>query len=514
MAASAITAPLMAQQVDAQRLDVQMEKARKALEEMPNWQGQLDQAGRLLKDFRLDDPQLKFSLDEAGAELSRARGLLDELGSGLSFKLDSALAAVGTTLAPGFAFAPQQSSVERAREAAERAQEAQERAREAVDRIRETEDRNNEWYRDGYSLIDDHRYEKAIDRFDRVIGAKWPRADGAYYWKAYALNKLGKSDEALAALAEIPKQFPQSRWINDANALRVEIQQAKGQNVSPESQSDEDMRLLAINALMNSEPERAIPLLEKVINDPKNPLSIKGKALFVLAQSRSEKGHQIVAQYAKNGSNPDLQLRAVSYIGTYRSKDSQQILADVYASVSDPAVKRAVLRSMMVSRDTPHLFAAAKSESNADLRRDAIRQLGNLQAVNELSQLYASETNTELKGIIIDAIFVGRGTDKLIELAKGEKDATLRLSAIRRLGTMGRDERIPDALVAMYRSESDKTVKIQIAQALWHAQACKQLVDINRAEKDVELKTEGVRRLGQMKGCKEATDYLMEIINK
>ena len=75
--------------------------------------------------------------------------------------------------------------------------------------------------------------------------------------------------------AEIPKQFPQSRWINDAKALQVEIQQASGTAVSPESQSDEDLKLLAINSLMNSEPDRAIPLLEKVVNDPKNNLGIK-----------------------------------------------------------------------------------------------------------------------------------------------------------------------------------------------------------------------------------------------
>ena len=149
----------------------------------------------------------------------------------------------------------------------------------------------------------------------------------------------------LAALAEIPKQFPQSRWINDAKALQVEIQQAKGAGgASPESQSDEDLKVLAINALMNSEPERAIPLLEKVINDPKNTLGIKGRALFVLSQVRSDKAREIVAQYAKGGSNPDLQIRAVGYLGAFRSKESQQTLADVYAANTDIAVRRAVLR--------------------------------------------------------------------------------------------------------------------------------------------------------------------------
>jgi TolA-binding protein len=52
-----------------------------------------------------------------------------------------------------------------------------------------------------------------------VIEAKVNNVEGAYYFKGYCLNKLGKRDEALAALAEIGKQFPQSKWLNDANML-------------------------------------------------------------------------------------------------------------------------------------------------------------------------------------------------------------------------------------------------------------------------------------------------------
>src|SRR6202011_1301078 len=83
-------------------------------------------------------------------------------------------------------------------------------------------------YESGKSALDNHYYEKAVSIFDKVIDSKnaSSRADGAYYWKAYALNKLGKRDEALAALAELQKQFPQSRWLTDAKALQIEVQQA------------------------------------------------------------------------------------------------------------------------------------------------------------------------------------------------------------------------------------------------------------------------------------------------
>ena len=53
-------------------------------------------------------------------------------------------------------------------------------------------------YSSGLSLLMQHQYENAITRFDRVISAKSSHSDGALYYKAWALSKLGRSDEAVA----------------------------------------------------------------------------------------------------------------------------------------------------------------------------------------------------------------------------------------------------------------------------------------------------------------------------
>jgi tetratricopeptide (TPR) repeat protein len=309
-------------------------------------------------------------------------------------------------------------------------------------------------YEAGKSALDNYSYEKAIEKFDKVISGKNPssRADGAYYWKAYALNKLGKRDEALAALAELAKQFPQSGWLNDAKALQAEVQQAKGQPVSPENQADEDLKLYAINALINSDADRAVPLLEGLLSNPKMSPRLKERALFVLAQSRSDKAHEIVGHYAKGGSNPDLQLTAVRYLGSYRSKESRQLLSEVYGSVNDVNVKRAVLRSFENSRDIEHLTAIAKSEQNVDLRREAIRQLGNI-----------------------------------------------------------RDDQTVANLVSIYGAESDREGKREILNSLRSQGAAKQIIECARKESDSELKKDAVRMLSEMRS-KEATDFLMEIL--
>ena len=56
----------------------------------------------------------------------------------------------------------------------------------------------------------------------------------------------------------------------------------------------------------------------------------------------------------------------------------------------------------------------------------------------ELNELYQTETSVEVKKRILQAMFIGNQSDKLIELAKSEKDAELRKTAIRNLGLMKR----------------------------------------------------------------------------
>ena len=87
----------------------------------------------------------------------------------------------------------------------------------------------------------------------------------------------------MAAIADLKKRFPQSRWQKDASALEIEVRQGSGQPARPEAQNDQELRMLAIQSLMNSDPERAMPLLEKVLQGSASPKE-KSKAMFVLAQ--------------------------------------------------------------------------------------------------------------------------------------------------------------------------------------------------------------------------------------
>ncbi len=291
-------------------------------------------------------------------------------------------------------------------------------------------------YRQAMRALESREWAQAAERFSEAASEGGPRTEGALYWKAYALNKLGQRGEAQAALEELRKSYPSSRWLNDAKALEVEIRQAAGRPVSPETEPDEDLKLLALNALVQSDPERAAPILEKFLKGPYSP-KLKERALFVLSQSGSPKSMSMLAAAAREG-NPELQMKAIHYLGIMGKKENRQLLAEIYASSSDTAVKREILRSFLAAGDWERLAALAKDEKVPELRAEAIRQLGMMgpRTGETLASLYASDSDAAVRREILNALFVQGNARALIDAARKETDPNLKREAVKRLSQM------------------------------------------------------------------------------
>ena len=364
-------------------------------------------------------------------------------------------------------------------------------------------------YEEARQLIDSGRYERALEALERVVGAtESSRADAALYWKSYAQWKLDQRADALATLADMRKRFPQSRWAKDAQALDVEIRQASGQSVPPE-QANEELKLLALRGLMSSDPDRAIPMIEQLLAGS-NTVRVKENALFVLSQSRSARAREIIAGAAKGSVNPDLQLRAIRYIGAMGGPESRQVLDDAYRATTDMAVKRAIIRGFVSAGDRQRLLALAKSESSPELRSEAVRSLTGMNAASELDELYQRESSAEVKTQIIRGMMSSGNINSLTRLATSEKDPALRRSAIHNLAAMG-SAKTGDTLRSIYTSDSNVEVRAVVIDALSNQQNATVLVALARAEKDATLKRRIVERLSAMKS-KEATDYMLELL--
>jgi hypothetical protein len=389
--------------------------------------------------------------------------------------------------------------------------EAREREQDKKDAEQDRIDHMQDLYDSGREALDDGQFSQAAKKFIELSQMKGPQTDAALYWLAYADNKLGQRDRALSTIAELKKSFPQSRWNKDAAALEIEIRQSSGAKPNPEAVGDEELKLLALQGIMNSDPQKAVPLVEKVLNGPSSP-AVKSKALFVLAQSGSPQAMEILGKVALGQSNPELQRKAVEYLGIFGEERAGKTLAEVYTSTSDVSIKRAVLKSYMLAGDKQSLFNAAKNEKNDDLKREAIKQLGLVSGESELEQLYHAENSTDVRREILQAFFLAGDAKRLVQAAESERDPELRRAAIKNLGLVGGSD-ASNALQTIYAKESDNSLKEEVLNAYFLEGNSQALVAIARGEKDPVLRKKAVEKLSLI-GDKTATDYMMEILQK
>lgn len=422
---------------------------------------------------------------------------------------------------------------------------------------------SNADYQRGRSALDRGDFEEAVSAFEAAASDE-AVADAAIYWQAYAQKELGNTADALELIAQLERSYPQSRWVDDARALAVSI---RGPSAAT-STDDEELKLVALNGLLQVDAEEAIPLLEEFMKGS-HSTRLKERALFVAAQSGSDRAHTLLATMARDNSEPELQRKAIRYLGVHNSERSLALLAELYGSVEGEDARAAVLRSFMIAGDKTRLLEVARTEENQELRARAIRLLGTMDAPDEIWTLYQNEASVEVKKKMLQAFMVGDHEQRLLSVARntseneelrgaairllGTMDATdtlwplysevgsvelkkkvlhglfisddaehiasvardtselqeLRLAAVHDLGVM--DENGLPYLEEMYPTETSMEIKERILHAFFLQDAVAQLIDVARTESDIELKKKAVHWLS-LTDAPEAKAFMLEIL--
>jgi hypothetical protein len=368
-------------------------------------------------------------------------------------------------------------------------------------------------YSEGTRAINDGRWAEAAAIFKKIVQQRGARTEASLYWMAYAENKQGRPANALETCAELRRAYPQGQWINECGALEIEIRGKSGDPVPPQAEQDEDLKLLALNSLMQQDEARALPAIQQIL-DGERPERLKDRALFVLAQDQSPQAQQLLGQIARGQKDPALQKKAVQMLAVTQGKQAANVLGDIYRQSSDEQVKKAIIQAYMITGSSDQLEQAARHEANAELAKSAVNELGALGATSQLLTLYQETSSNETKAAIINSLVAAgqRGSDALGKIASTERDPELRRKAIRNLGITGGVSAAP-MLVETYKRNSDLETRKAVVEALFLAHDSHDLVELARSEKDPELKQKIVQQLGLIHD-KEATDYMLELLNK
>jgi tetratricopeptide (TPR) repeat protein len=239
--------------------------------------------------------------------------------------------------------------------------------------------RELELYGKGTTALDQARYEKALQAFAEASALKGARADSALYWKAFSEYKVDALRAALESLKQMQKNFPDSRWLEQALALELEVKGAMGKPVSPAATPDEELKLLALNGLLNTDAEQALPMLEKMING-QQPLLLKKRALFVVSQSKSPKAREILTSVAKGSSDPDLQFEALRYLQMLGGAADKKLLSDIYFASNDRDMKGRLVDALFIQGDARALVDMARKETDPAMRKRIVERLSRMKS--------------------------------------------------------------------------------------------------------------------------------------
>jgi hypothetical protein len=370
-------------------------------------------------------------------------------------------------------------------------------------------------YDEGQKALREQNWMEAAEQFEQAAKADKEQADAAMYWQAYALYKAGRSKEAERELRRLERKFPESSWLKEAQALRIEyqdpdrsIEQVAGTGNG--AGMDDELRLFALVQLMDRDPDRALPMVLDLARNAESP-SVRQDALFVLAVNDSPHAKEALMEIVRNSDDPEMQENAIHMLGTMDATEELQLL---YGTLENRDAKVAVIHAFAIADDSSMLKQVLEQETDPELREAAIHGVainGDEESMQLLESLYVSAASTEEKAMILQAMAIGDDTAAIFRVLQLEEDSELRSAAIQSLA-ISDGEDVKDYLVELYpgASRQEKTAVIHSMMIMDDPDG---LISLMKQEDDPELKREMMQMLATM-DSEEADDYLFEMLEK
>jgi HEAT repeat protein len=360
-----------------------------------------------------------------------------------------------------------------------------------------TDKASNQLYWDGQASLKKGDWSQALKHFqdlEKLMRQKEPQsADAALYWEAYTLVQAKRTAEAKTTIDRLHREFPQSRWGKDADALVRESRPSNVQ-VNPGTSDDEELADIAVEGLMNAPPERALPLLKKVLQS-NHSQKTKKRALFVLSQLGTDPALDVVIDTAKTSNDPELRAEAIRMLGVSGEDRAINRLREIYANSKDAHEKRQIIEAWLVADRKDLVLASAKNEPDPAVRRKAIETLGAMDGSDELKQLFDVTQDPDNRREIVQALGVAGNTGALTAIAGDAKlPEDLRVQALQSLGVAGAG----DELVRLYTQANTPKLRDAALQGLLVAGDSDSVLELYKEAKTSEEKKALLRTLTTM----------------
>lgn len=435
------------------------------------------------------------------------------------------------------------------------------------------QDPGDSLYRAARAALNDGQYQRAATQFQQ-LWERHPRsayAGDAMYWAAFARYRAGGPSNLRTALSGLGRQaerYPEARTRREAELLATRIRgglarlgdaeaaesvavraapvppapgapgappaaalapSAPGASGRPQAcpaDEDAELRLAALNALLQMDSDRALPILRDVLQR-RDPCSVglRRKGVFLVSQKRGPDTEDILLASARGDPDAEVRAQAVFWLSQVPTERAVVALDSILLGAADHEVQEKaifalsqhrgerageILRRYIERRDAPD-----------DLKAKAIFWLGQHGAPQNqafLRDIYPRLTSAELKERVLFAVSQRRGEENqrwLLDRAlAADEPLELRKKA---LFWAGQQRAVPVSdLVRLYDTMTDRDMKDQLIfvySQRREPEAVDKLMAIAENDPDRELRRKAIFWLSQSKDPRVA-ELLLRIINR
>ena len=431
----------------------------------------------------------------------------------------------------------------------------------------QTQDPSDTLYRRARQALNAGEYSRAADLF-RDLRSRYPRSSYAadsYYYQAYALYKRNTTDSfrrASELLKEQEEKFPRASTRGDARSLETRIQgelarrgdresaervASIAESVAPPQppqpaqppqprqapsprpvrcDDEDDVQAQALNALMQMDGDRALPILQRVLGRrDAGSECLRRKAVFIVSQIDSREVESILLNAARTDPDTEVRLQAVFWLSQVDSEAAVTALDSILTRETNREVQEKAIFALSQHDSRAARLAlqrfADRTDIPAELRHNAVFWIGqtdDAESAAFLRGLFGRTRDSELKDKILFSL---SQTDDaasarfLAEVARNtQEDIEVRKKA---LFWMSQKDDISGAdMAALYGTFTDREIKEQVIFALSQMDdkaAVDKLIDIAWREPDRELRKKAIFWLGQNDDPR-VVEILAEILTK
>ncbi len=403
-------------------------------------------------------------------------------------------------------------------------------------------------YRVAREALNRGEYRRASEAF-RDIPARFASsryASDALYWQAFALYRIGGTEELRAARAVLQSQtskYPNARTQADAEALSTRILGALATRGDTEAQQalrarpaatgsscdaeDQSVRGEALSAVVRSNPEQSLPTLQAVLQRRDDcSASLRLRAVTLLPSTKDKSMESVLVDVIRNDPRNEVRTAAMSTLARELPEQAIPMLEEMVRTSTDEKAQVSAVMALG-SSDLPRSRQALRSViersgSPYTVRRAAISAFTTRSRVTPeesawLRLMHGSISDSRLKSSIVSALVRIGGDENqqwLAAMVRNPSESIDMRNAA--LGAINTSKTPIATLASLYDSLSERSLREQLVSSMGRRtepEATDKLLDIARSGTDPNLRRMAISALSK-KNDPRTTRLLLEIINK